>query len=221
MQVYIMLTVAIAAIIWYIVINESKKKKNAIAEKEGVLVFGENIPMQDYLSLCNTCIAYLICSPTKKVDMTLFIAKDKFQTDDYKSSMLMLRDSINKFPIIQCNWSGGTILEVDEMGTIKKIETYQKATQSDDYIIPLFDLGLIARNPKLFSTSTKYQQAKTAQDVMTARTVTLSKDPATEVVEQSIAKMYDDKFITPVVFKSPRHLKCMDAEPMVVSVIRK
>ena len=217
MSVYIILAVSIALIAFYIARTESKKREFKAAEQEGIEVFGVKIPTQDYFSLCNTCIAYLLCSPTKKVDMKLFISKEHFDGTSWRDSMLMIQETVNKYPIVQCVWNGDTTFSVDESGTLKKIEEYQKHTRSDDYIIPLFDIGLIGRNPDLFSASTKYQQAKTAENVLGTTIVSHFADPNTSYVKDSLADMAEPDYVAHVVHSGPRHISTISTlESMVV-----
>lgn len=191
-----------------IIILENNKRKKKIDDIEGVFLFGEKVTTQDYFSFCNTCIAYLLIDNTKTLDMKNFIQEDKILSEDGKESMRMIEQTINLFPIISCTWIGGTTFVVDEEKTIKKIEEYQKNTKSDDYVIPLFDVGLVSRNPNLFTISTRYQQAKTAEKILTTRGVGDQFDGTEEIVK-GLNELADNdkKYITPRVFYSERNVK--------------
>lgn len=206
MFVYIILAIACGLIFGYVFLSTYRAKLKRTATEEGVIVFGEKIPFQDYLSLCNTCIAYLLISPEKKVDMTLFISKEKFVGDSWKDSMRMIRETINRFPIVYCDWPGDTTFMVNENETLDKLEAYQMKTQSDEYIIPLFDIGLVSRNPNLFSSSTKYQQANTALNVFKSRDVQIFTDPKTDEIVEGLETLGNDDYVVPVVHYSDRHV---------------
>lgn len=203
--VYILMAITIISIFTYIFYSEYQKKIKRLERTESIEVFGVKMPLQDYISLCNSCIAYLLCSPTKKVDMKMFINKDKL-IGEWRSSMIMIRDTINIYPIIHCIWNGETGFEIDEAATLKKIELYQKSTQSDEYIIPMFDIGLIMRNPDLFSVSTKYQQARTASAILNLKVVNEFIDSDITLLEDNIEKIPEEDYKTPDYVEGPNHV---------------
>lgn len=194
-----------------ILLLEDRKKKKNKEKVEGVEFFGEKITTQDYFSFCNTCIAYLLISQEKKLDLTTFISEKKLEDNKGKESMRMLEQTINLFPIISCTWDGGTVFSIDETKTIEKLEIYQKNTQNDDYIIPLFDVGLVSRNPKLFNTATRYQQAKTAEKVLTTRGVG-DMFQGTEEIVQGLddLSVKGSDYVVPQVYYSSRNIDYSD-----------
>lgn len=168
MLVILVTAVVTLGIIFYL---EREKRQKKIDKAEGVVFFGEKITTQDYFSFCNTVIAYLMISDPKRIDLSKFIAREKIESENGKESMRMIEQTINLFPIISCTWEKDGILYVNEEETIKKTAEYQKTTKSDDYLLPLFDVGLIARAAGLFNTSTRYQQAKTVENILTTKGV--------------------------------------------------
>lgn len=190
-----------------IILLENNKRKKHIDRIEGVMLFGEKVTTQDYFSFCNTCIAYLLIDKSKTLDMKNFIPEDKLTSKEGKESMRMIEQTINLFPIISCTWLGDTTFVVDDEKAIKKIEEYQKNTKGDDYVIPLFDVGLVSRNPNIFTISTRYQQAKTAEKILTTRGVGDQFEGTDEIVKGLNDLAEDDKkYVTPRVFYSDRNI---------------
>lgn len=205
---WIVIGTVIFVLFGVIIILENKKRKKKIDSIEGVMLFGEKVTTQDYFSFCNTCIAYLLIDESKTLDMKNFIPEEKLTSNDGKESMRMIEQTINLFPIISCTWLGDTTFVVDDEKTIKKIEDYQKNTKSDDYVIPLFDVGLVSRNPNIFTISTRYQQAKTAEKILTTRGIGDQFEGTEEIVKGLNDLAEDDKnYITPRVFYSDRNVK--------------
>lgn len=199
---------AVVLVLGIIFMMERNKRKKKIEEIEGVILFGEKVTTQDYISFCNTCISYLLISIDKKLDMSLFIQEEKLKAKDSQESMRMIEQTINLFPIIQCKWVKDYVFIVDEEKTIKKIEDYQNNTGSDDYVIPLFDVGVVSRNPNIFTISTRYQQAKTVEQILTTRGIGDQFEGTEDIVKglNSLANN-DEKYITPDILYSERNMQ--------------
>ena len=203
---FVIVTVLIITIIVLFVLGRSKKKKND-AEIEGVLLFGEKVTTQDYFSFCNTCIAYLLIDQTKTLDLAGFIQEEKLKSESGKESLRMIEQTINMFPIIACKRIKDAVFIVDETKTIEKIEIYQNLTKSDDYVIPLFDMGLITRNPNIFTVSTRYQQAKTIEKILKSKGVG-DQFQATESIIKGLAKIAIGKhYEVPEIMYSDRNIQ--------------
>ena len=186
------------------IILDRHKRKRQIENLEGVYLFGEKITTQDYFSFCNTCIAYLLIAQEKYIDMKLFIQEKKLETNSGRESMRMIERTINLFPIVSCILDGTKLL-LDEEKTIKKIEEYQKNTQKDDYIIPLFDIGVVSRNPKIFNLSTRYQHMKIVENILTSRYIS---DQFEEIggIVKGLQELSCDKYKTPDIYYSHRNI---------------
>lgn len=187
---------------------ERKKSKKMKEKMEGVHFFGEKVTTQDFFSFCNTCAAYLLIDEKKTLDLKNFVPEDKLKSKKGKESLRMIEQTINLFPIISCTWLKDAIFIVDEAKTVEKIENYQKNTQTDDYIVPLFDVGLISRNPKIFNVSTKYQQAKTAETVLTTRGIGDQFEAHGDIVKglETLAED-EDNYETPDILYSERNIQ--------------
>lgn len=202
--VVVSVIIIIGAIMFFL---ERSKRKKKIEELEGVLLFGVKVTTQDYFSFCNTCIAYLLIDEKKTLDLAGFIQEDKLKSDAGKESLRMIEQTINMFPIIACKRIQDAIFVVDEEKTIQKIEAYQENTKSDDYVIPLFDMGLVTRNPDIFTISTRYQQAKTVEKILNAKGVG-DQFQATEPIIKGLAKIAIGKhYEVPDVMFSDRNIQ--------------
>ena len=207
MNPMIVIVTMIFLMIASIILLENRKRKKKIEKIEGVTLFGEKVTTQDYFSFCNTCIAYLLIDSEKALDLKLFIPEKKLESPKAQESMRMIEQTINLFPIISCVWDRGTKFIVDEEKTIKKVETYQKSTKTDDYIVPLFDIGLVSRNPNLFNASTQYQQAKTIEKILTTKGIGDQFEGTDEIVRGLNTLSEDgEKYVVPAVFFSERNM---------------
>lgn len=204
----ILMTVAIVVGIIFLV--ERHKRQEKLDKLEGVMLFGEKVTTQDYFSFCNTCIAYLLIDEKKTLDLAGFVDGERLSSPAGKESLRMIEQTINLFPIISCTLLRDAIFVVNEEKTVEKIEAYQNLTHADDYIIPLFDVGLIQRNPNIFNISTRYQQAKTVENILTTRGVGDQFDATQDIVNGlSKVAINDKKYKVPDILYSERNVQPM------------
>lgn len=206
----VVMATAVFFVLAIIFMVERKKRRQHIDNIEGVMLFGEKVTTQDFFSFCNTCAAYLLIDKKKKIDLKNFVPEDKLKAESGKESLRMIEQTINLFPIVACKLMPDAIFVVDEAKTIEKVAAYQKNTENDDYIVPLFDVGLISRNPKIFNIPTRYQQAKTAETVLATRGVGSEFEGHEEIVKglETLSEN-EENYKTPDVLYSSRNVQPM------------
>lgn len=155
-------TVMLCVILGVFYVKEQAKKRE-YDRNNSVRIFGYMINDKDFFSLCNTLVAYIMCY--REIDLRYFLNLDYLritQDEDFH----IIENIINMYPCIACKYIGNYTFRLDEEGVSKKCEKYQQETGNDDYIVPLFEIGLIERNEKFFNVQTRYQQLMNMKSIM-------------------------------------------------------
>ena len=162
--------ISLVSIIFLTIVTTSfiadKKKEKDYEENEGVLLFGIKMTTADFFSFINTCVSHLMLDNDHELDLKKFINSEFLASDKYKKSVYLIERTINAYPIVSCFYVGNFKYKINTHDTLKKYERYQHETKHDDYIIPIFDMGVIARNPGLFNTPTRYQQLRNIDKIL-------------------------------------------------------
>lgn len=153
-------------------IREEKRREMIRFQKEGINIFGVKMKTNDYFSFINTLISYLMIDMNNKLDLSKFIDNDLLKQKKYNQCFHIIENTINMFPLVVCTYEGDGIFVLNKEETAKKMEKYQKDTQMDDYIIPLFDMRIIERYSTLFNYSAKYQQSKNMENILSHEIMT-------------------------------------------------
>lgn len=156
-------TVILCVVLMLLYVNEQKKKRE-YERKNGIKIFGYRMNDKDFFSFCNTLVAYLICY--REIDLKKFLNTDYLRVTIRDVDFHTIENIINLYPCIACKYVGNYKFKLDEDAIAKKCEKYQKETGNDDYMIPLFEIGLIQRNENFFNLQTRYQQVINMKSIM-------------------------------------------------------
>lgn len=143
------------------------KKRLETKHKEGISLYGYKVNTYDFMSIINSMIAYIAIYD--EMDVSKFFSDDFTRKGDRDKTNLLIERVINEYPIIGCKYVGDNKFVKDEGLIAKKCEQYQKETGRDDYIIPLFDTGVVKEYPELFNFGTKFQQAQSLENLLKGR----------------------------------------------------
>ena len=164
--VFLAITLVCAICIVLYTISSLSKIKKSINYDDKILLFGVPVTPNDFISIIQTLGAYLKSSVDNTIDLKDFIDEELLRYPGIDGNFTLIERCLNQLPLVACIHMGKGKYVVDEKTLVKKYEKYQKQTQRDDYILPLFQADVVSRNPNLFNFATKYQHNETTAIIL-------------------------------------------------------
>lgn len=195
----LLLSIMCVTLLW----KDRSKIKNTTPK---IFVFGKDMFLEDFISLINTLIGYLMIDlsteiynqnhPNEKMSRGLNIY-DYLKKPVSEDDLLFIERVINLYPIISVIYAGNGIFKVDINKSAKKIEEYQEQTRTDNYIMPIFNFAMINRNKSIFTFSTIFSNTRVIDSIVENKCLTEkfdnNKGVAKELQSMEFDKEYESK----------------------------
>ena len=149
----------------------TQKKEAKYLYEHSVSLFGHRMSDNDFVSFIQTCGAYLLANFDNVLDLAVFLNRDDLRYRKYHDDFRKIEEAINNLPYIYCHHVGDGKYVVDETETARKYAIHAERTQTDNYIYPMFQMDVIARNEELFSFVSKWHGTEVAKAILSGHEV--------------------------------------------------